>query len=489
MKITLKKDRSIYKVTLKNGSIYKVSKRLGKGSFGSVYLMKLIKSTRFKGKDSPSSIALKVHEIPLKDRSYDIDFEECVEKAKIENQLTAENSMLKGAVNEVHVDEQNRIIYSAMPSFGDQDLLDYVISEKFQTAPASKRMEIIAELFYQLSEAHNRTFTEPVIHMDLKLENIVINTDTGNVTIIDWGLFTNFTVKRMGGNQHVKSGIKGTLNYISPEVIRKGMASNKSDIWSMALVCLAISGDVSSVRKIIEKKSILANTLGPTPLRGKTNHKNLYFLNEHNLSSNEYYKNVQDIFRQSLQLFIHKMANKNIKARPDSLHIERFFRCMARVAKGYEIIMKSPKNIDDLMKLMDIKTTSKDAFKSSMINIAGLGELNTDDLDEGTILAAYLTQYEKDLRVDLLQAYVQSSEILIGPVKLNDGYDENRENLNKWSSKLVASNKLKRYGVLKRIVLKNISKSRNKTNRPIKNTNKHPNKLRRKSIKSGNKKP
>jgi serine/threonine protein kinase len=398
MKITLKKDRSIDEVTLKNGSIYKVSKRLGKGNFGSVYLMKLIKS---KGNHPPLFIAVKVQKIPPKQQS-DSLYNQYVENAITENQLTAENSMLKGAVNEVHVDEQNRIIYSAMPSFGDQDLMDYVLSEAFQTAPASKRMEIMAELFYQLSEAHNRTFTEPVIHMDLKLENIVINTDTGNVTIIDWGLFTNFSVKRMGGNKFVKSGLKGTSHYVSPEVLRKRIASNKSDIWSMAFVCMAISGDVNSLRKIINMNTLMAKAPGLKPLRGKINPKNFYFLDEHNLSNHEYYQNIQDIFRQSLQLFIYKMADKNIRTRPDSLDTERFFRCMARVAKGYEIIMNKPQNINDLMKLMDIKITSKDAFKSSMINIAGLGELNTDDLDEGTILAAYLTQYEKDLRVDLL---------------------------------------------------------------------------------------
>lgn len=111
-----------------------------------------------------------------------------------------------------------------------------------------------------------------IIHLDLKPENILLvnnvidgdevkNNYSSNesLKIIDFGL-----AKNMGTKEKIPINMCGTLEFISPEVIRCSHASYASDMWSFGvIVYMMISGGVSpfwakneyeTKRKIIRAK-------------------------------------------------------------------------------------------------------------------------------------------------------------------------------------------------------------------------------------------
>ena len=94
-----------------------------------------------------------------------------------------------------------------------------------------------------------------IIHLDLKPDNIllvnnVIDGDEVNksnhssnesLKIIDFGL-----AKNMGTKDRIQINMCGTLEFISPEVIRSSHASYASDMWSVGVITyMMISGGVS----------------------------------------------------------------------------------------------------------------------------------------------------------------------------------------------------------------------------------------------------
>ena len=98
-----------------------------------------------------------------------------------------------------------------------------------------KRRKLLTEpevryYLHQLLEGCNYLHQNNIIHRDLKLGNIFLNSKL-HVKIGDFGLATsvNFTGER-------KKTLCGTPNYIAPEILTKKGHSFEVDVWSIGCI-------------------------------------------------------------------------------------------------------------------------------------------------------------------------------------------------------------------------------------------------------------
>ncbi len=99
-----------------------------------------------------------------------------------------------------------------------------------EEGPLSPRaaLDVLEPLLLALAEAHSKG----LIHRDVKPENVIIN-DNGTVKVADFGL------ARAVSSQTVTSTsglLLGTVAYLSPEQVERGIADARSDVYAAGLV-------------------------------------------------------------------------------------------------------------------------------------------------------------------------------------------------------------------------------------------------------------
>ncbi|OBZ88793.1 MAP/microtubule affinity-regulating kinase 4 [Choanephora cucurbitarum] len=109
--------------------------------------------------------------------------------------------------------------------------------------------------FRQLADAIHYCHLRGIVHRDLKLENILLDSED-NVKICDFG-FARFTQK----NQYLET-FCGSLSYSAPEVImRKKYTGPETDIWSLGVILYTLiageypfddDSEVMTQRKIVQ---------------------------------------------------------------------------------------------------------------------------------------------------------------------------------------------------------------------------------------------
>ena len=142
----------------------------------------------------------------------------------------------------------------------EEDDLSVTLTEYL---PGGELFRYISKRKYQLTEAKCQRFTKQILlaveymhtkkilHLDLKPENIILVHDLMNenektssseaLKIIDFGL-----AKNLGIRNRIPINMCGTLEFISPEVLRCSHASTASDMWSVGVIIyMLISGGVS----------------------------------------------------------------------------------------------------------------------------------------------------------------------------------------------------------------------------------------------------
>lgn len=130
---------------------------------------------------------------------------------------------------------------------GEQSLLQYINNRGPLTEGQAKKffIQLISSLQYLHTQCH-------LLHSDIKLENILIDSQN-NAILIDFGLCCT-----LGS---VNPGFAGTIQYTAPEVFDKVIDSTgASDIWSAGIVlyamlegCLPFGGELEDAEEIVHE--------------------------------------------------------------------------------------------------------------------------------------------------------------------------------------------------------------------------------------------
>ena len=188
------------------GGRYEIRRLLASGGMASVYLAQDNRLDRV--------VALKVVHPHLGEEYR----ERFVAEAKIAARLAHPNL--------VNVFDQGR----------DEDLawlaMEYVpgltlreVMDKFGALSAERALELFEPLLAGLAVAHR----SGILHRDLKPENVLLS-DDGQIKLSDWGL------AREVDQRTQTSSLVGTVAYISPELVLRGAADARSDVYSAGII-------------------------------------------------------------------------------------------------------------------------------------------------------------------------------------------------------------------------------------------------------------
>jgi len=113
------------------------------------------------------------------------------------------------------------IVMEYLPGITLRDLL-----KDFGALTAAQTLDIIKAVLQGLDAAH----TAGIVHRDLKPENVLL-ADDGRIKIADFGLARAST-----HNTATSQALLGTIAYLSPELISRGVADVRSDMYALGIM-------------------------------------------------------------------------------------------------------------------------------------------------------------------------------------------------------------------------------------------------------------
>lgn len=211
-----KQKSECVKTVSQNGSTtwtladFGIGKPLGKGKFGNVYLAQ--------EKRSKFIIALKVL------------FKSAIKEFNIEHQVRREIEI------QTHLRHPN--ILRMYGYFHDEQRV-YLILEYAPKGACYKEMQSLPEKRFpedraaryvaQIADALKYCHARKVIHRDIKPENLLIGSK-GEIKIADFGWSVHAPSSR-------RTTLCGTLDYLSPEMVKGETHNDKVDLWSLGVLC------------------------------------------------------------------------------------------------------------------------------------------------------------------------------------------------------------------------------------------------------------
>ena len=122
---------------------------------------------------------------------------------------------------------------------GSQDKDYYIVMEYVEGVTLKKYIEAKGKLNYketlsiaiQVARGIQAAHAKGIIHRDIKPQNIMISAD-GKVKVMDFGIARAAS----SATSTISSDAMGSVHYSSPEQVRNGYISNKSDIYSLGIV-------------------------------------------------------------------------------------------------------------------------------------------------------------------------------------------------------------------------------------------------------------
>lgn len=187
---------------------YQIEKLVARGGMATVYLAEDNRLDR--------KVALKViHPHLANDQEFRSKF---VREAKIAAKLSHPN-----LVNVFDQAEDGEIVFLAMEYVPGITLRDAL--SDFGALSPTRVLEIFEPVLAGLAAAHKAG----ILHRDIKPENVLLS-DDGKIKLSDFGLARPISA-------HTQTGaVIGTVAYLSPELVSKGIADARSDVYAAGIM-------------------------------------------------------------------------------------------------------------------------------------------------------------------------------------------------------------------------------------------------------------
>ncbi|MBW8351805.1 Stk1 family PASTA domain-containing Ser/Thr kinase [Bacillus sp. IITD106] len=189
---------------------YKLLQMIGGGGMANVYLAHDMILDR--------DVAIKILRL---DFAHEDEFIRRFQReAQSATSLTHEN-----IVSIYDVGEEDDIYYIVMEYVDGMTLKQYI--QYYHPIPLEQTLDIMKQLTSAISHAHQNH----IVHRDIKPQNILID-HNGHVMITDFGIAMALSATSITQT----NAVLGSVHYLSPEQARGGMATKKSDIYSLGIV-------------------------------------------------------------------------------------------------------------------------------------------------------------------------------------------------------------------------------------------------------------
>lgn len=188
---------------------YQVRSRIARGGMATVYLATDLRLER--------RVAVKVMHGHLAD---DSQFKQrFIQEARSAARLAHPNVV--NVFDQGQDSESAYLVMEYLPGITLRDLL-----EEYGSLTPQQAIDISEAVLNGLSAAHKAG----IIHRDLKPENVLL-ADDGRIKIGDFGLARAATANTATGAQ-----LLGTIAYLSPELVTRGVADTRSDIYAVGIM-------------------------------------------------------------------------------------------------------------------------------------------------------------------------------------------------------------------------------------------------------------
>ena len=188
---------------------YQVRSRIARGGMATVYVATDLRLER--------RVAIKIMHGHLAD---DEQFKErFIQEARSAARLAHPN-----VVNVFDQGQDSDMAYLVMeylPGITLRDLL-----QEHKTLTSEQTLDILEAVLSGLAAAHK----SGIVHRDLKPENVLL-ADDGRIKIGDFGL-----ARAASANTATGAALLGTIAYLSPELVTRGIADTRSDIYAVGIM-------------------------------------------------------------------------------------------------------------------------------------------------------------------------------------------------------------------------------------------------------------
>ncbi|QBO35275.1 Stk1 family PASTA domain-containing Ser/Thr kinase [Periweissella cryptocerci] len=192
------------------GGRYQIVRALGEGGMANVYLAHDLILDR---------------DVSLKTLRLDLATDDNTIRRFQREAMAATELVHPNIVSMYDFGEDQGIQYLVMEYVDGMDLKTYI-----QTNFPISHQRVI-DMMEQVLSAVSAAHAGGIIHRDLKPQNILIDKQ-GNAKISDFGIATSRSEKAMTQT----NTILGSVHYLSPEQARGGMATDKSDVYSLGII-------------------------------------------------------------------------------------------------------------------------------------------------------------------------------------------------------------------------------------------------------------
>jgi serine/threonine-protein kinase len=188
---------------------YRVRSRIARGGMATVYLATDVRLER--------RVAIKImHGHLADDEAFRNRF---MQEARSAARLSHPN--LVGVYDQGSEDDCTYIVMEYIPGMTLRDLL-----QEHRALTSTQAIDILRAVLAGLASAHRAG----IVHRDLKPENVLL-ADDGRIKLGDFGLARAATANTATG-----AALLGTIAYLSPELVTRGQADTRSDIYALGIM-------------------------------------------------------------------------------------------------------------------------------------------------------------------------------------------------------------------------------------------------------------